>query len=41
MTASPGWYPDMYGPKGTLQWYDGQQWTAHTANDPRTKRLGW
>lgn len=30
MTAPQGWYPDPAGGAG-LRWYDGEQWTGHSA----------
>jgi Protein of unknown function (DUF2510) len=29
-TTPPGWHPDPSGPSGTLRWWDGSAWTAHT-----------
>src|SRR5579875_1552231 len=30
----PGWYADPAGSTGLLRWWDGSQWTAHTAPVP-------
>lgn len=32
MGARPGWYPDA---NGMQRWYDGRQWTPHTATPER------
>ena len=32
-TVAPGWYPYSDG-SGTLRYWDGQQWTQHTAEPP-------
>lgn len=29
-----GWFPDPSGAIGQLRWWDGQQWTSHTAPQP-------
>jgi hypothetical protein len=31
MSATPGWYPDPYGPGRGLRWWFGEQWTYHGA----------
>lgn len=31
MSAPAGWYPDAQGPSGQLRYWDGTQWTSHTA----------
>lgn len=30
-SPGPGWYPDGSAPTPLLRWWDGTQWTAHTA----------
>jgi hypothetical protein len=36
----PGWYPDSSAP-GQLRWWDGQQWTQHTAPATGSPAPGW
>ena len=30
-----GWYPDPAGTAGRFRYWDGQQWSAETTDDPR------
>ncbi|MGH3504423.1 MAG: DUF2510 domain-containing protein [Nocardioidaceae bacterium] len=30
----PGWYPDPYGARGQLRWWDGDRWTPATQQAP-------
>lgn len=34
----PGWHPDPSGPPGQQRWWDGHQWTGHTAPAPAPER---
>lgn len=37
----PGWYEDPVAAGGPLRWWDGTQWTEHTAPTPSTSLTDW
>jgi Protein of unknown function (DUF2510) len=37
VSTTPGWYPDPWTP-GSLRWWTGTEWTAHSAPEPARDR---
>jgi hypothetical protein len=37
---TPGWYPDPAGPR-LERWWDGQRWSAHVRDVPRSRLPRW